>query len=348
MTSPDANARPSQVTLAGWAAVIASVLLVLAVFDAMSGLNSLATRDRLTEAVSGKSFQDLGITVDDALGIMRWAILVTGAAAAAAAILGFFVLQRNKGARIGLTVAAVPIVLAAPLTGSFLGMFVGAGAAVLWSRPARDWFAGRAPTPPAARITPPAPTPPPDVAPWQPPVPPTPGAQQPPPMPGWGQAPPAPGPPGPVPMAGPPPQQAAPSAMPRQVRTACLLTWIFSGITALLWVAFLVVLAVDSEPLLTAVKDTPTWDARFDDDVLTTALVVTSVFFLLWCVAASVLAVFVWRRAYAAWILLAVCVGAAALVSALAFPVSLVHLVAASFTTGMLVTKPSRDWFAGR
>ena len=345
MTSPDASARPSQVTIAGWAVAVASFLLVVGAFDSTGALNSLATRDRVTETLSQGSFDGLGISVDDALAIMRWAMLVTGAAAAAAGILGIFVLQRNKGARIGLTIAAVPIVLAAPVTGSFLGMFVAAGAAVLWSRPARDWFAGRAPTPPPERPVAQAPVQsPPVAAPWQPPVPPPPGAQQPPPMPGWGQ-------PGFQPSPTQPgfqEQQPEQVPMPRQVRTACFLTWIFSGITALGLLAVLVVVAVDSDAVLTALKDTPQWNSTIDDDVVLTAIVAMTVLFLVWCVAASVLAVFVWRRAYAAWILLSICVGGAALVSVLGFPASLAHLVGASVAAGMLLTKPSRDWFAGR
>src|SRR5689334_8333161 len=120
MSPSETSARPSQVTVAGWAVAIASVMLAVGVFDAMRNLHSVDTREEVTRALSTGSAKGLGISVDDALTAMRWALFVSGAAAAAAAILGVFVLQRNKGARIGLTVAAVPIVLASPISGSFL------------------------------------------------------------------------------------------------------------------------------------------------------------------------------------------------------------------------------------
>jgi hypothetical protein len=110
----------------------------------------------------------------------------------------------------------------------------------------------------------------------------------------------------------------------------------------------LAAVALDSDAVMTALKDIPQWKSSYDADVVLTAIVAVSVFFLLWCAAASVLAVFVWRRVHIAWILLSICVGGAALVSVLGFPGSLAHLVGASVAAGMLLTKPTRDWFAGR
>ena len=82
-------------------------------------------------------------------------------------MLGVFVLQRHRGARIALSVVAVPILLAnlvtAPLTGGLLGALIAAATVMLWTGPARDWFAGRPvrqpPVPPSAREEPPPPNP---------------------------------------------------------------------------------------------------------------------------------------------------------------------------------------------
>src|SRR6195952_6049877 len=181
--SETGSARPRQLTLAGWFVVVASVMLVITVYSTIAGLNSVDTRDRVTDWLSTPTGKGLGLSVTDALSGLRAALMVTGLGAAASGVLGYFVLQRHRGARIALSIVVVPIVLAnlvtAPLTGGLLGALIAAATVVLWTGPARDWFAGRpvrqpavavrreeprppAPTPPAA--TPPLATPPADLS----------------------------------------------------------------------------------------------------------------------------------------------------------------------------------------
>src|SRR4051812_26407543 len=102
----------------------------------MADLKSVDTRDRLTRALATGWAKELGISVDDALTVIRWGLLVAGAAAAVTGVLGIFVLQRHAHARIALTVAAVPVVLTAPFSGGVLGLMIAAATALLWSRPA--------------------------------------------------------------------------------------------------------------------------------------------------------------------------------------------------------------------
>ncbi len=367
MSSPEGSARPGQVTFAGWGIAVASLMLLVSVFDSMANLRSVDMREQITEAVTSGSAKGLGLSVEDVTEILRWSLFVTGFAAVVAGILGVFVLQRNNGARIGLTAAAVPIVLTAlvtaPFTGSFLGMFIAAGTTVLWTRPARDWFAGRQPVP---REVPPMPELPPlpefpaaaspAAPPTAPPTAPPAGAPQPPPTQGWGQVPPI-GPPVPAPQAPnpygyyPPAPRAhvprPPSARPGPVRLACLLTWVFTAITSVAFVGMLVAVAVDSDAILERMRDSPGWDSVYEDYAIA-ATVMVSVVFLVWCIAASVVAFFAWRRQQWAWILLLVSTGLAALVCLLGIPLSLVHLAAAATTFGALLSKPSRDWFSGR
>ncbi|MGO4258750.1 hypothetical protein AB4Y76_20120, partial [Marmoricola sp. RAF53] len=143
MSPEQPNARPSQVTVAGWAVAAAAVVLVVAVFDQMARLHTVDMREDIARVISSGSAADLGLTVARATEILRWILMVSAVAAVAAGVFGVFVLQRHRAARIGLTVAAVPVVLTAPVAGSLPAMVIGAGAALLWSRPARDWFAGR-------------------------------------------------------------------------------------------------------------------------------------------------------------------------------------------------------------
>jgi len=354
MSQPDPSARPSQVTVAGWAIAIASVLLVFAVFDTMGQLESLDMRDRLAEALRSGSGKDLGISVGDATEILRWCLYVSGVAAAASSILGVFALQGHRGARVGLTVSAVAIVLTASLAGSFpsfLGMFIGVGTALLWTRPARDWFAGRpvtVPERPAPRREEPA-EPSPPVA-WMPP---SSDAAQPPPTPGWGQVPPPVPPPAPVPYATAwpaPPGQPVPLVLaprPAQVRLACILTWVFSSVIALGYAGVLVLLIANKPWVAREMQKSPGWKDSFDVDTVTALATAASVVFVIWSLAAIVLAVLVWRRVRWAWILLLVSTCIAGLVSVLGFPFSLPYVAAIGATAGMLMRRPTRDWFAG-
>lgn len=134
--------RPRQLTMASWFVIVGSAFLLLTVFDTLAGLNSVETRDRVAEVLSSPTGEGLGIGIDDALGVMRVALSIAAVCAAVAVVLGAFVLQRHNGARIALTVVAVPILLTSPLTG-LVGAFVAAAVGMLWTGQGRDWFAGR-------------------------------------------------------------------------------------------------------------------------------------------------------------------------------------------------------------
>jgi hypothetical protein len=367
MSHDDAGPRPSQVTIAGWVVAVASAMLVVLVFDTMGNLHSVDMRDKLTKLVASGSAKDLGISVENAITILRWGLFVAGVAATMTGILGIFVLQRHTAARIALTVAAVPVVLTAPFSGGFLGAVIGACTAMLWTRPARDWFAGRpavAPARPAPSLfsrpdrpergperppvddagqestgaEPDAPPPPPPTPGWggtpgQPAAPPTyPHPQQPhggypPPLPGHGY---------PVPRPA--------SEVPSRVRAACLVTWAFSALTAAGSLVMLVVAAVDRDEVRSVIRDNASLQS-YDEDTVVRAMIIGGALFIGWCVVSSVLAVFVWRRQTWAWILLLISIGLAALLAIPAFPVSILHMAASATALGMLLSGPSRAWF---
>ncbi|GAB2865496.1 hypothetical protein [Nocardioides pacificus] len=199
--------RPRQVTVAGWAVVMASVFLLMTVFQAIADLRSLESREAVAEFLDTPPGNAFDIGVESALDLLHTTMLVSGACAAAAAILGYFALQRNQGARIGLSVVAPVLLVSGAATGGLLSSVVVAATLSLWLQPARDWFAGREPRPVAPRPDTPRPQTPrpveredvppvggpdaPDVrtvAPWG--TPPTAGVEQEPrPFPGFGSAP---------------------------------------------------------------------------------------------------------------------------------------------------------------
>ena len=150
MTEQSKGTRPSQVTMAGWVAIIGSAFMVLTLFDSVSQLRSLEFRNSVEEFLSTPPGSGLGLELAQVVEIMRYLMFFSGAAAAAATVLAIYVLQRNNAARIGFTVAAVAIMITAPVSGGFLPVMIAFSAILLWSRPARDWFAGR----PVARTEP--------------------------------------------------------------------------------------------------------------------------------------------------------------------------------------------------
>ncbi len=101
-----------------------SVFLLLTVFDSLTNLNSVDMRDEITRMLNSPTGEGLGITMSQALTSMRVGLMVAGACAAAAAVLGIYVLKPNRGARLALSILAVPILLTAPLTGGITGALV--------------------------------------------------------------------------------------------------------------------------------------------------------------------------------------------------------------------------------
>ena len=143
MTEPTTTDRPRQLTMAGWFVVVGSVFLVASVFDSVANLNSVDTRQSVTDALTTGSGAGLGLSVSTALTLMRVGLTVAAVCAAAAAVAGFFVLRRHRGARVLLAVLAVPLLVTAPLTGGLMGALVVAATMTMWNGQARDWFAGR-------------------------------------------------------------------------------------------------------------------------------------------------------------------------------------------------------------
>jgi hypothetical protein len=353
--------RPRQVTVGGWVVAIASALLVVTVFDAMTHLHSVDTRDALRDALSSGSAKGLGLSVDEAISVIRWALLVAGVAAATTAVLGVFVLQRHTAARVVLSVAAVPIALSAVIGGGgrsgsaagvfLLGIVVAGATALLWTEPARDWFAGRVPQAEATPATPatPAARPTWPPAPSREVVPRTSESQEPAPppraVPGWGDV----RPPVAVLRADPvvaPVGERHP--VPVQVRIACILTWVFSALTASVYVGLMVAAAVDRAGTVDLVRDSSgISDVTATDAELIGVLLAMSALMLVWCILASVLAALTWRRqAWASGALLVSC-GVATLFEVVGFPFSLLH-IGASVAAFVLLLRPSaRAWSRG-
>ena len=142
MSQPTVPERPRQVTMAAWMIMAGSALVVLTVFDRVAGLHTLETREAVEKFLAEPPGNDLGIGVEGVLTALRTASMVAAGCATAAAILGYQVLKRSRGARLALTVLAVPLFVTGLVSGGFLSSLVAAASVMLWLQPARDWFDG--------------------------------------------------------------------------------------------------------------------------------------------------------------------------------------------------------------
>lgn len=119
------------------------MIVLLGAFEAMSTLRTMETREMLERFLSEPPGSALGLDFEGARRMRHVAILVLAASAAAAAILGWFALRRDRVARIALSVLAVPLFVAGSIAGGFASAVVTVSIVMLWLEPARSWFAGR-------------------------------------------------------------------------------------------------------------------------------------------------------------------------------------------------------------
>jgi hypothetical protein len=374
--------------MAGWVAAIGSALLVVTLFDSMSQLRSVEMREAIEEFLATYPGNGLGLEPPQVVEILRGATMVAAAAAAAAAVLAVYVLQRNRGARIGFTVAAVALMFTAPVTGSPLALVVAAAAMMLWTRPARDWFAGRpaAPRPPARDGTlassedrPPRQEPAggdSGSAEW--PRMPEPSSDRPvpPPTQGFGSSA-GHSPAGGVPQQGQgasgehqPSQYPAAPAWPAQgygqqppppyggydagkrpatVTVAAWLTWVLSGLTLVVFGFVVLALLAAKDQLVDAIRTEPELQ-RLDLplDDVIALLWVTTAVCVFWCLAAMALAFLAYRRQNWARIALVVSAAVTVLFGVATIPFGLLNLLAAAATIVLLFTGGANDWFSRR
>lgn len=312
-----------------------SAFVVLLVFETIANLNSLETRETVETFLAEPPGAGLGLSVDGALTVMRTLSMVAAGCATAAGILGFQVLRRNRTARIALTVLAVPLLISGMVTGGFLSSLVAAAAFLLWLPPARDWFSDRPARGPAggaqhaAFATPPTPA-----------REPSPPATGPHPMVGFGSRTSA--------EPGAPVHQER-GPRPPAVLWACVLTWCFSAFGAALMIVGLVYLAVASDTLVTDLREQnpELADAGLTDEMLVVATYVTGIAFVVWALAAMVLAVLFYRGVSWSRLVLMISTGGALALLALGTLsqfVFMVPLMGAAATMTLLLRPEAAAW----
>lgn len=353
--------RPGQATLAGWLIVLGSLLTVVGAWDQISGLRSLETRERVEEVLSEPPLAGSGIGLDGILDLMHVMALVTGAMAAAAVILGWHVLQRNKQARLALTIIAAPLFFTGMFGGGFWSTLAAVAVVLLWMSPTRDWFDGVSPAKREARDGGD-----PNQKSYVAPAPPEvstssttgtgstagePGSttgtvrlseKQPPPWTGG------------VAQA----TKETPKRRPGAVTAAAVLTWVGSGLTALMMLASAVTATANPDLILEEVRKQAESDPRMQEvaglyttDVIVASAWIGAALVALVCIAAAAFALFAMRRhpwARVALMISAGVSGLSLLLFALAFPPAVVLFGAAVATFSFLLRPEVAAWFRSR
>jgi len=134
---------------------------------------------------------------------------------------------------------------------------------------------------------------------------------------------------------------------PGPVTAAAVLTFVFAGLTAVLFGFAMVGLMVERDSFLEELDNEPGLEDVSPDDLFAVLMIVLGVF-LVWSLVALVLAILVLRRSNAARILLIISAAMSALFSLLAIlsAVSAATLVAGISVVVMLLSGSARDWFA--
>jgi hypothetical protein len=326
--------------MAGVMVMLAATFVVLSVWDSVSRLRSIETRESIEKFLSDAPGSGLGVSVESMIQMLHGISIVAALSSVAAIALGWQVLQRSRQARLALSVLAVPIFVTGLVAGGFMSSLVVVATAMLWLSPSREWFAGLPIPEPVKPVKPgravrdantqapsgqgaeraPMPTAPP-TAPLSTETSPT----------GW------------------PVTAAAPKKRPDLVTVALVLTVVVAGIVFLMTLVSLVLIASQPDLVLEELhRQNPELDEQgVSETLLLTTSYVSGGLALVWSGLAIVLAVLMaGRRAWAARGLL-ICAAACALfcvIATLATPVALIPAVAAIATVSCLRRPEVRAW----
>lgn len=142
---------PQQVLLACLLIGLSSTMVLIELFGTLSNWGSLELQKALAKALEESPVP--GLSLDEAMRWMQIALYAAVPLSVAGIVLSIFTARRDGASRIALTglciVAAIAF-LAAGLFGLLPAILALVCASMLWSTPARDWFAGRVSAPAAA------------------------------------------------------------------------------------------------------------------------------------------------------------------------------------------------------
>jgi hypothetical protein len=134
--------RPRQTTMAGAMVMLAGTFVVFSVWDTVSRLRSIETRESIEKFLADAPGSGLGLSVESVIQVLHGVSIVAALSSVAAIALGWQALQRSRQARMLLSVLSVPIFITGLVAGGFMSALVAVATAMLWLSPSREWFAG--------------------------------------------------------------------------------------------------------------------------------------------------------------------------------------------------------------
>lgn len=307
--------------MAGTMVMLSAAFVVISVWDTVSRLRSIETRESIEKFLADAPGKDLNLSVENMIQVLHGISVVAALTSVAAVALGWQVLQRSRQARVILSILAVPIFFTGLVAGGFMSALVAVATAMLWLSPSREWFAGlpipESTKPAEARR---------DALPTQ-----TPAALTASQTAGW------------------PAVASPPAKRPDPVTVAVVLTIVVAGLVFLMMLVSLVFVATQPDLVLEELhRQNPDLKGQgIGDSLLLTTTYISGGLALAWsALAIALAALLVRRRAWAATGLL-ICAATCALfcvVATLASPVALIPAVAAIATVSCLRRPDVRAW----
>lgn len=338
--------RPPLATFCGGTIVAASTLLLLLSFSRMGSLGSIEAQEQ-AQAFVDSIGSGVGLTADTWQSVLRVMCVISGGLSVVTGFLGWQVLQRDRRARLALSVLAPVALVVGSAVAEVVPAVMTVAVVMLWRPPVREWFDGRVWEPPVRKPVAAVPAPP--AAPTSPT---SPAEQAAPTPPAGATAVPSYAPP--PTYAPPPPSYAAPRPggheRPGTVVGAAVTTIVSSALVLAMLVIGLAFVLGNRSDFEGAITDEMAGQPAYDDldpSVLTGVAIGAMLVFVLWAVVAIVLAVLMLRGSNPARIALVVssfAAAAASLVGVLAiFPLL---VTAACVAVGvLLVRRDVATWF---
>ncbi len=326
--------------------LVSSVMILLLAFDRTSSLGSIEAQEEAQRFVDTQGSW-IGLTADGWQTTLRILCIVAAALSVVTGYLGWRVLQRDRGARLALSVLAPIALLAGYAVTALLPGVLAVSVLLLWRSPTREWFDGKVAPVPDRRPGRTAQQPP--AAPSSPPAPPA--------------APEAPARAAAIASYAPPPQAAWPHPYQPAPAARAARPGVVTGAAIVTVVSSAIVLSVLSVVLLFVLGDRSAFEKEVADELasqpaygdveassVTGVLIGAVVLCVVWSLAAIALAVLTVRGSNGARIALVVSAIGAALVSLVAvlavFPV--VVTCACIAVAVLLLRGDAAAWFAGR
>ncbi len=331
--------RPRHTTMATALVIGGSVGVIVAVGEQLAGLQSLETRERVSEFLASSPGSDLGMSVSTALESLRAVLMILAGLCTAAAVLGWHAMQGGLRARLALAVLAVPIFLGGFAIGGFLTSLVAAGTALLFTGHSAMWYRGEKIPEPPPRPGRPAPRP--DAPSGG--APPLPTRQ-----PGRSTATLQ------VERSAPASAYDAPpeaTARPDALVWACVLTWAFCSLAVVVMAASVVLMATNPDLVVEEMRRQDAGLTASEAETLTGTINITAAIIGAWSLFAMVLAVLAFRGTGWARSALLASAAVAGVVCLFGAAYSLVMLLPAAVALAAVVLlnrSEVRAWFAHR